>query len=252
MTLTFEPPPHQGQSLAGKTLEWLPVDTAERYAELMQTAEYREYFAQQGWDQPGAITYRINEHGFRGEEFGDGIYLLALGCSYTLGIGLPESCIWPTLVAQRMGLKCANISWGGYGSDSCYRLAEYWIPRLRPAYVCMLAPPTDRLEILTDPGHLASDMDVLLPAAMTSGQFQNDQYVRHWFLNPKNGEINKRKNIRALRWLCHEFGIPCMVLDSGKYMSRSREEIGYARDRMHGGPPVHRELADLFVDGYKK
>lgn len=250
-TINNETPPHQGRALAGRTLEWLPVDTAERYAELSQNPEYRAYFEQQGWNQPGAITYRINSLGFRGDEFGDGIYLMALGCSYTLGTGLPEDKIWPSLLAKRMGLQCANLAWGGYSSDSCYRLAEYWIHRLRPAYVCMLAPPVDRLEILTDPDYLATDMDVLLPAAMSSGEFQHDRFVRHWFLNPENGAVSKRKNIRALRWLCHEFGIPCMVLDSAKYMSRSREEIGYARDRMHGGLIVHEELARLFEDGYK-
>jgi hypothetical protein len=32
----------------------------------------------------------------------------------------------------------------------------------------------------------------------------------------------------------------------------SREEIGYARDYMHGGPKIHDILTKKFVDGYKK
>jgi hypothetical protein len=30
----------------------------------------------------------------------------------------------------------------------------------------------------------------------------------------------------------------------------SRQEIGYARDFMHGGPQVHKILAKKFIDAY--
>jgi hypothetical protein len=35
-------------------------------------------------------------------------------------------------------------------------------------------------------------------------------------------------------------------------MWRSREEIGYARDYMHGGPLIHNILAKKFVEAYVK
>jgi hypothetical protein len=35
-------------------------------------------------------------------------------------------------------------------------------------------------------------------------------------------------------------------------MSRSREEVGYARDYMHSGPIAHKLIADKFVGEYYK
>ena len=62
-------PWHFGIPHAGRTYEWLPTDTEENFQQLMQEPEHRKYFGSKGWDQPGSITYKINSHGFRSEEF---------------------------------------------------------------------------------------------------------------------------------------------------------------------------------------
>ena len=246
-------PPHFGQEYANQELEWLPTDTEENFRRLMQDPDHREYFARLGWDQPRAITYRFNSHGFRADEFDSGPYLLALGCSYTIGIGLPDSCTWPRLVSNRLGLRCANLAWGGYSADTCYRLAEYWVDTLQPDYVCMLAPPRHRIELLLAPGtNNSTPFEVFLPQSQSSLFNSNDIFMQHWFLNSENAEINLRKNTRALQQLCREQHIPCTVIDAENHMWRSREEIGYARDFMHGGPDIHEILAEKFIDAYQK
>jgi len=115
-------PEHSGKHHANQTLEWLPTDTQESYEKLIQDPGHRAYFAEQGWDQPGAITYQFNSHGFRADQFDGGPYMLALGCSFTVGIGLPDHSTWARQTATALGLKCANLGWGGYSADSCYRL----------------------------------------------------------------------------------------------------------------------------------
>jgi len=242
-------PAHFGVPYANQELEWLPTDTQESYQRLIQDEQHRAYFAQQGWDQPRAITYKINSQGFRADEFDSGPYLVALGCSYTIGIGLPDAVTWPRRVATAMGLRCANLAWGGYSTDSCYRLAEYWIPALRPNYVCMLLPPKHRLELILDLSW-PTRFEVFMPNSQSSIFRDSDPYLKHWYANAKNAEINQRKNARAVRELCRELGIPCTVLDAETHMSLSRKEIGYARDHMHGGPPVHESLARKFLDAY--
>ena len=255
MTTSKTPPPHFGYPLANQTLDWLPTDTKENYEKLIQDPEHREYFANLGWDQPGAITYKINSHGFRSDEFDGGPYMVALGCSYSMGIGLPNESIWPQQTADALGLKCANLSWGGYSADSCYRLAEYWIPKLRPAYVCMLVPPRSRVELLLDDQDLLirqTPVEVFMPGSQSTMFSPNDHYLKHWFLNDENANVNQRKNVLAIRQLCADLNIPCTIYNAEEHMWWSREEIGYARDAMHGGPKIHNILTEKFVDGYPK
>ena len=255
MTNFENPPPHFGTYLANQTLEWLPTDTKENYEKLIQDPGHCAYFAEMGWDKPGAITYCLNSYGYRADEFDSGPCMVALGCSYTVGIGLPDKVTWARQTATALNLQCANLAWGGYSADSCYRMAEYWIPRLRPKYVCMLVPPRSRLELLLDKEILPSGqipVEVFMPQSQSVLFSADDNYLKHWFLNNENAMINQRKNMLAVRQLCADLNIPCTVYNAEDHMWWSREEIGYARDYMHGGPNIHNMLAKKFVEAYVK
>jgi hypothetical protein len=246
-------PLHFGTMYANQTLKWLPTDTEENYKKLIQDPDHLRYFQELGWDKPDAITYQFNSHGFRADEFDSGPCLVALGCSHTIGIGLPDSVTWPRQLATRLNLKCANLAWGGYSADSCYRLAEYWVPRLRPDYVCMLVPPRLRIDLLLDPEIKTQyPLEVFLPQSKSTLFNPNDAFLKHWFLNPENAQINQRRNIRAVQNLCDEIDIPCTILDADDHMSWGRVFLGYARDYMHSGPRAHDILTEHFLDGYKK
>lgn len=250
-----KPPRHYGQDSANQQLDWMPTDTKEHYEKLIQDPVHKQYFSELGWDQPGAITYKLNSQGFRCDEFDGGPYVLALGCSYTAGIGLPYETLWPTLVGEQLGLKVANLAWGGYSADTCFRLAEYWIPELRPDYVCMLTPPRSRIELMLDednPQTRKNKIEIFMPQSQSKLYSPNDQYLKHWFINGENARLNQVKNILALRQFCADLNIKCAVYNAEEYMCGSREIIGYARDHMHAGPPIHKELAKKFVDDYKK
>lgn len=248
-------PSHFGRQYANQEIEWLPTDTKENYEKLIQDPDHLQYFSELGWDKPGAITYKFNSHGFRADEFDGGSYMVALGCSYSVGIGLPDEVTWARQTATALGLKCANLSWGGYSADSCYRLAEYWVPKLQPKYVCMLAPPRARVEVLLDENSQLSKhlpVEIFMPQSQSSLFSPNDHYLKHWFLNDENAKLNQRKNILAVRQLCADLNIPCTIINAEEHMWWSREEIGYARDYMHGGPKIHNILTKKFIDGYTK
>jgi hypothetical protein len=253
---TFEnPPSHFGQYLANQELEWLPTDTKENYEKLIQDPGHQEYFANLGWDKPGAITYKFNSYGFRADEFDHEPCMVALGCSYSIGIGLPDEVTWARQTATALGLKCANLSWGGYSADSCFRLAEYWIPKLNTKYVCMLVPPRSRIELLLDEEILTTrqlPVEVFMPQSQSLLFTPSDTYLKHWFLNDENAKINQRKNILAVRQLCADLNISCTVHNAEEHMWWNRETIGYARDYMHGGPNIHNILTKKFVEAYVK
>lgn len=249
------PPWNFGLPMAGQVSDWLPTDTEYFFDKAMRIPEHREYFEKLGWDKPGSITYKINSHGFRCDEIEDGApYLVALGCSYTAGIGLPIDTIWPELVGKQLGLKVANLSWGGLAADSCFRLAEYWVPRLKPKLVTMLTPPSSRIELCLDEeavkGFRNVPVDVYLPG---SADINNDGwFLKNWFANEENHRINSTKNKLAVRQLCADLGIPCIILDAETWMTGSREKLGYARDLLHGGIPAHQRIAEKMLDDWSK
>lgn len=250
-------PLHFGKISANTVFDWMPSDSEESYQRMIQDPAHQAYFAEQGWDKPGGITYRINNEGFRGDNFDyTSPGMIALGCSFTFGIGLPEKDIWPTLVGQSLGLKVANLSWGGIAADSCFRLAAYWVPRLRPKIVVMLTPPPDRFEVFLDPdwatkSNRAIALDVLMPQSQ-SKEFEQDSFFRHWWLNNENSKINRLKNQLALKQVCQEYDIPCMIYCCFDAFGRTREEVGYARDYMHAGPPGHKILANRILNDWNE
>ena len=163
---------HFGTKSAGEIAKWLPTDTEESFQRLMQVEEYREYFRSQGWLEPDAITYRINSEGFRSEEFDpQAASVVSLGCSYTIGIGLPEEATWSYLVAQALGLKNYNLAWGGTSADTCFMLANHWLPILRPKLVVMAAPPKHRFDLISEKDN--HNHDTYLPASEIGGADQD-------------------------------------------------------------------------------
>lgn len=236
-------PWHFGTRYAGQTLDWLPTDTKESYEKMVQDPVHCEYFAQKGWDKPGAITYRINSDGFRGAEFVADSCILTLGCSYSMGMGLPESVVWPTLVGNSLKLDICNLSWPGASADTCFMLAQYWIPKLRPTLVVVAAPPQHRLDLLDDHDHTTY---------MPGQDLTSDQFIQKWFTVDRNAELNNARNKYAIQGICAQHDISCLSYDAHEYFSRSREEVEYARDYLHAGPRGHEMFAERILDDWRK
>lgn len=236
-------PWHFGMRYASQTLEWLPTDTEDSYNRMMQDPVHREYFAQKGWDRPGAIIYRINSNGFRSKEFELVDCVLTLGCSYSMGIGLPETDIWPTLVGNHINLQVYNLSWPGASADTCFMLAQYWIPVLKPQLVVFAAPPLHRFDLLNQTEHTTYMPGQDLPA---------DNFVKTWFTEDRNAKLNNIRNKYAVAGLCAEYNVPCLTYNAHEYFARSREEVEYARDYMHAGPLGHKLFAERIIDDWRK
>ena len=240
-------PRHFGTYHAGTESEFLPTDTKEHFEKLCETEEYREYFKAQGWLEPGAITYKINSHGFRCDELtANTDCIVALGCSFTLGTGLPIEVTWPALVGKELGIKVYNLAWGGNSADTCFRLAEYWLPRLKPKAVFMLSPPESRFELLLAAG--MHKVEVFMPAAEIEDNHANyANYLKHWYGESENSRLNRIKNQLAITAMANKLEIPCLIYNTEDWMADSREYLGYARDRMHAGPRGHQLLAERII-----
>lgn len=234
------------QSMENHKLDWWPSDSEESFNRLMQDPEHRAYFQSKGWDQPGAITYEFNQHGFRSDEFEPNVpSIAAFGCSFTMGIGLPKQDVWPWLVGSALGLRVYNFSIGGKSADWCFRLAEYWVPRLRPTVAIMCAPPRHRFELTLDDA--TGDT-----TTYSSHETHSDSFIQTWFTVDENSRLNTVKNRLAFKALCDQCNIPSLNYDSMEQFARSREELEYARDHMHAGPRGHKMFAEKILNDWNE
>jgi hypothetical protein len=239
-------PPWHSNAAVNKTYQWWPSDTEESFNRMMQIPEHRAYFQSKGWDQPETITYKINSNGFRSEEFNPADdNLVALGCSFTMGIGLPLADLWPTILSQALNLKACNFGYGGASSDQCFRLAEYWIPFLKPKLVVLLNPPRGRLEIVVN--EITGATDTIMPM-----NDHPDAFVKKWLSIDENQQLNNRKNSLAIEAICNRLSIPFLSYEADMWMSRSREEAEYARDYLHAGPKGHKSFTEKILDDWFK
>lgn len=244
------PRPYHHMHAAGQELLWWPTDTQARCEEMMQSPEHREYFRRQGWLEPNGITYCFNQHGFRDcstqAEFSPSDNnLIALGCSFTMGIGLAWHQTWPALVGAALGLRVCNFGWGGGSADRCFRLAEYWVPYLKPKLVVLLNPPRGRIEIVTDPE--TGEAHDMLPSDTGI-----DTGFKRWLLADENQRLNNLKNSLAIEAICRRHGIEFLSYEADTWMSRSRELAGYARDHFHAGPVGHRNFTENILDDWRQ
>jgi hypothetical protein len=181
---------------------------------------------------PLPVSYRINSSGFRGDDFIQHPDIMALGCSITFGVGMPEHLLWHSLLGN---YTVANVSKPGASADTCYRLAQYWIPVLKPKRLIYLEPPPGRFEILRD--------KVYLPEWCSYETPNGDSVWDMWAKNMSNFELNYTKNLQAIQWICLNNNVECITLvaDDIEYIDLPLEKA--ARDGTHPGIECHQELA---------
>ena len=221
---------------------WCPTDTLEQWNN--NRATRARDLERYGWWEPQEIQYRFNSQGFRSVEFdATAPGILALGCSITLGIGIKQRHSWCELVSGALGLPCWNLGQGGAAMDTLFRMAEHWIPRLRPRMVIMLCPP-NRFEILDPQGRAI----LLLPAEQTRGQGPGtppphlQAFHREWATNPENMRLQDLKNLWAVKHLCDSLGTP---LHHWTWADMFNDLVDdYGRDLVHPGAKKHRVFAE--------
>lgn len=222
----------------GTTQQWCQSDTEFKYRIHMRNDEKRRMIEAEGWTADN-VSYTFNAHGFRSEEFESGDSVMFLGCSLTAGIGVDLENTWAYKVASSLGLRRYNLGVGAGCIDMCFRLAQYWIPRLRPKYVVMLTPDVNRVEIVTP------ENDILyLPNMM-----EPDQFYKRWLSNPVNANMNRLKNQIAIRHICEKYDARLFetTVEETLKVRKSLIHKNWARDLMHPGREWHAGIADDFL-----
>ena len=236
--LDFKPLYSSYPNLRDTIVDWLPMDTKELFEKNKKDKRQLQKLKMYGW-LDNKFSYRFNKQGFRCDDFDhtqrDSIVFL--GCSNTVGIGLPYEKTHPYIVSKELNLKCYNLGKGGGSNDSAFRIGSYWIPILKPKLVCMLTPSKERLEVIECNGEVNNILPSRQPKVFKT-------FYQHWLLNDNNSTLNQEKNLNAINWICHETQVPFVQL-SVDYLYQHIKDT--ARDLSHPGVMSQKIVADKFL-----
>lgn len=237
---------HYNTSHANKTLKWAHSDSSINYKKNMNTETSRKKLEELGWIDYD-FDYRYNSHGFRCPEFEKNCDILAFGCSFTEGIGLPVEFTWPYILSKKLGSQVWNLGVGGSSTSTVYRLVSYYIELLSPKIIFINYPSANRFEIFNS---ITEGGTTYFPEHTTviSSQLDNDLrgFGKHWYYNSINSELLAEKNMYAIKYLCHVHNTQVYFIDSlGPKLVRYILS-NFARDLQHPGIDYQTAVADYF------
>jgi hypothetical protein len=216
--------------LAETTRQWIPGDSLSVWEAHMTDPNKRSLLDKLGWTAEN-ISYRFNRYGFRSDEF-EGEGTVFLGCSLTMGVGIDWERTWVYQVATALGTRCWNLGNSGAANDTCFRLANYWLPILKPKRVCMLSTFNHRIELITP--------EQIVPLK----NHEDGPFIRQWIEVNDNCELNELKNIMAIQLLCNKFGIDLTIKS---VYDRVKDPDDLGRDLLHRGPKWNMSCAEDFL-----
>lgn len=229
---------HNGLEHANTRDNWFGTDSYPQFLKNCSTAETSNQLKNLGWHDKGCINYHFNSHGFRCAEFTQESWGVAVGCSFTLGVGLPVSKTWPSVLTEMLGRPIWNLGVGGAAMDTAFRVIDHYIDMLRPKIVLLLTPPADRFEYFS-----GSTSRVVLPSNAHNHDPNCIGYIKTYLSSDKNTKINFAKNLLAMQQICHKHETPFVFLDL-----QDQELDCHARDLLHAGVAWHTQLAAKFHD----
>lgn len=234
---TTEPGPYQYNiKYAGQTTKFSGSDTEELFIKNNKSKSTYDLLKKFGWDQPDVISYTYNQHGFRCEEFDSRPCGIALGCSFTEGTALPIDQTWPSILTKMSGIHVWNLGAGGASIDTTFRILDFYLPRLKPRFVCLLQPPNSRYEYC--------DINTGYPIISPSDLGKHKEFSMEWLTQSRNGEYNMRKTLLAMEHLCQNYVVPLIVEDSQFNLDQSSSAIyNVGRDLMHPGTIYQQDVA---------
>jgi hypothetical protein len=224
------------------TFKWLKNDIEQRYDH--SSKEHRAY-----WDE-NQFSYDLNSYGFRCDEFEENQEsILFLGCSITLGYGMPKEKSWTHLVAQSLGLKEYNLGVGGGSLDCAFKLYNAWQPIIKAKHTVLLIPPAPRFEIFANGlYHTIGSWIKLNPAHMGFTSSVVENYV-DMLTNDEYMQTLKDRNCHAIKNLARETNSNLIIKDSADVSNNENEIKG--RDGTHPGPAWHERLAKMVLGEFK-
>jgi hypothetical protein len=219
------------------------LDSIDNWNKIKDTA-----FEGKGNWTADSFDYKYNAQGFRSDwDFDPAIdqtVLLGLGCSHTVGVGLPWTDSWIQQLGNQhyQDHQVWNCGLGGGSADTVARLAVNIIPIARPATVAILWPSLYRFETY--------EQDTPVMQGAWTYEEDNLQYEDKTVYN------NQCKNKMIVKLLQQTYGFELLELDVddifAKYSGMNLPEPWEkARDGAHMGTAWHWQLQQDMWEKHK-
>jgi hypothetical protein len=215
------------------TVDWFGADSKILFEQHVKDPDHFRNLRDLGFLIPGCVTYKYNSCGFRSEEFDNRSAGVAVGCSFTKGIGIPVENSWPSQLSTLLEHHIWNLGVGGGSLDTAYNLLEHYINKLNTKFVVLCAPPPDRFEFFQN------NIPLRVLANNTQSFKQHGTFFKEWFLTEKNAMSSYKKNILAMQQMCLQCSIPFYYLSVGADFSSDHK----ARDLLHPGVDANYNFA---------
>jgi len=239
-----------------KTVKWVPTDDEENFRANRIHYKNRKFIEKNNWSE-NSIEYKFNSKGFRCPELEkEPNSIVWLGCSHTLGIGLPEHMTFASVVSSRLRLKNFNLGIGGGANETCFRVGYYWIPIIQPRYIIYVEPDPCRMEfkgIKSGKGYGYCQINAHSDLDKRDFKAAWEFFTR----NESNIFIQREKNLLALQQIAIQNNAEFLHYDSFYFQAYGGEnpkryKYDRARDCMHAGPKRHRDFAHIVCTDISK
>lgn len=231
------------------TFYWIDGDTEEQYQQNL--AIHHDALKRHGWlNAEERISYTVDQYGFRETRMdrtkpGE---IMAFGCSFTFGLGLPIEHTWPYMLEQRYKTTY-NLGAPGMGNETFFRLAYHWIPKIKPEIVCILSPGLDRRERITYAQTYGGTLKLWKPLGSWC---QIDNEIDMAYMNEDECFYSNMRAILGIKALCTEYGAQFIYMDSRDIMFGPDEHATSARDLIHPGKEYMQKVANKFYNKIQK
>lgn len=220
-------------------VNWMCGDTADAFDLHWSNAHARKQLQRNGYTYETVIEYHIDQYGLRNRadiDISDSI--VTLGCSFTMGTGLSEEDIWPTVLGNLMNQSVYNAGIPASSNDTAFRIADYLIPKYKPLAVVLLSPFDVRYEFYNRSK----------PFNYTAASYPiwvDGEHQRVELSSDLHNKLNAKKNILAIQCLCNDHDIPFIWENVDEARSGAHKN-DLARDLSHFGKESHGLIAKRF------
>lgn len=230
--------------VANQTIQWWPTDTEKNWQ--INKVRHPKILKHRKW-RKDSIEYTFNSKGFRSIEFKhEPNSIVWLGCSHTIGIGLPNEYTFASIVSKHLRLSNFNLGIGGAANSTCFRVGLYWIPIIKPKYVVYVAPNVFRIELRVG-ARVYMQMNPHSRLKPGTEQTIWSDFISH----ESNAYIQEQKNLLAIQSLATNNNAKFLHYNADYFQSYQGQDKKYendwARDCMHAGPLRHKDFADMVI-----
>jgi hypothetical protein len=229
---------------AGKTLDWHASDHHVTYDE---NYLHKKHLLEKGGWIDREIEYKFNQYGFRCDGFSkyhNRNPILFLGCSHTVGVGLPIEQTFPYILSKKLNLHYYNLGVSGSSNKTMFRLAHAWIPKLKPCKVIVLYNDVGRTEFADGNNE---EFKHFVPTDFSENakpkiNLKYAEWYKSWLTMPVNGRMESSMVMNGIENICRKQNIELYQFNSTTKIFQ-KMACDWAKDLIHYGPITHEKWA---------